>query len=507
MQALKFDNTDHRVLASNASTIIMMGPVGVGKTTLALLKVIQFTNAHMAPVNNVRRCVCRIYRQSEPQLQAVFSAIKALLPTTKFAGRLPWTSEAAVQNPDGTISEIEFIVDVLPDRKENIDEKMAGLPANVFLVNEVQLYSSPYVLQKAQERAGRAGDISTGNTGKSLVLADCNPPEDSHWLADWKENPPGSHDSSIGLSNPFKTDFICWPEALIAIEDEDSGEIVGFEKNPLAETTYKKRVEGHEYWLRIAMLNIKNKAYIYQNILGRFGFRFDGKPVYGAHFKPKMIRKMEVNLSKMLYIAVDPSGFNPAAVAFQRNSVTGEIGILHEFPTPVPGSTIFTELLENCIEPWLDSVGITRQMRRKVQFFFDPSNHRSGAKVTPRLEASKKGFMSQLAGGAEAIKFAPRMEAVKWHMYNDLFFVDPRCEKTIAALKTDYYIPSGKREPAQNHTQGSACDLGAAIEYACIPFRKISTGVVSAQHNARQKPAHRDDDIDEIVNMGQELVY
>jgi hypothetical protein len=486
LKTLILDETDKKVLASDATCIILQGPVGVGKTTIFLIKLLQFAEVKMGAVNGIRRCHVLVFRRSEPEMQAFFQALYSVFPGAEIKGRLPWFVSIRRQNDDKTISNITMDIDICSDDKMSIDARAAGRAANVIFVNEIQLYSSPYIIQKFYERAGRAGSAADGNLGNKLVFADLNPPAESHWLYDWYLNPPGN-EIIEGLKSDFRVEYITYPPALNLIEN-DQGDIVGFEKNEEAESMYAKRPDGYRYWLGIAQMNIKNRPFIYQNILGKFGYSVDGRPVYDGYWKPKAMvtsKPMIIDQDRLVYIGVDPSGFNPAALVGQRTN-DGVLLIIHEFPVPAPNNTIFSEMFEAEILPWIKEYVSNPS---KVLFLIDPSNAReqSAAKLTTTALILKAGFRAMPCRVGRLL--VPRIEAVKWHMYNELLLVSKNCTQTINALTSDYYFKPGKKAPEQNHHQNSAPDLCASLEYLAAYMRLQSGFNYSRVKNVTTPPS------------------
>jgi hypothetical protein len=128
-------------------------------------------------------------------------------------------------------------------------------------------------------------------------------------------------------------------------------------------------------------------------------------------------------------------------------------------------------MFEQEILPWvIENI----QNKSRVLFLIDPSNNReqSVAKRTTTTIILSAGYRAIQCKLGRLLN--PRIEAVKWHMYNELMEVSHECPKLIAALTADYHYKAGKRVPEQNHDQNSAPDLCAALEYVCIYLRSQS---------------------------------
>lgn len=484
-KTFKPDNTDLKVWASEASILFLSGAVGVGKSSCVLFKIIKFAATNMLPVNGVRRCRVLVVRQDLPKLETSTIAVlqEWFGKGVQFHGQYPKTAEVPVKNLDGTTSLIEFVIKGFPDNPNEIYDNFSGVPANVLWINEVQTYSTPDIVEVGFQRMGRYLSRDEGNQGYGLVIADFNPPSNSHWLAEWSRNPPdklseerpvsGLEEFDVKVVSPFKVEFIKWPAPFIPQHGED-GELTGYSVNPEADYFYKQAA-GISYWLKILQSLSKSPQKIRTNILGEFGYRSDGIPVYDGVYNERMHvseKELDIDYSKTLYIGCDPSGFRGAAV-FMQEGVKG-LEFFGEVCEPEE-SLSFYELLHDRIIPWLNQREIPREM---CFFVLDPANARNDAKMTPLDECKQAGFR-----GVNAPTNDPeaRIESLRYFLLRNRFKISntPDTQVLREALAADYYwkkrganISGLKDRPEKTRPHS---DVVESVQYVCT-YLRIGSG-------------------------------
>jgi hypothetical protein len=476
------DKTDRRAIASDASILFLSGPVGVGKSSLTLMKIIQFAATKMLPVNGIRRCRVLVVRQDVPKLETSTSAVLTewFRNSAQFYGQYPKKADISVGNKDGTISQIEFVLKGFVDNEQEIYNNFSGLPANVLWINEVQTYSTPAIVEIGYQRMGRYLSIQEGNQGFGLVIADFNPPNEKHWLAQWEKNPPDKVKETLAIEgydasdspHQFKVEFIKWPSPVIPVVDED-GNTTGYKVNPDADYFYKQPA-GFGYWAKILQANSLNPNYIRTNILGEYGFMGNGTPVYLNVYRPKIHvaeKPLIFNPNKEVLIGFDPSGFRGAAVITQTSS--RGINVFAELCDPVESLSAY-EILHNLIIPWLRFHKVPNE---NVLFVIDPANARStDAKLTPYDECKAAGFDAINAPTQEQ---DARIEALRYFlMKQDGLIISP-VEETLylrEALAAEYYwkkkganISGTKLAPEKTRPFGDVVD---ACQYVAVYLRR-----------------------------------
>lgn len=475
------DSTDLRGLHSDASILLVSGAVGVGKSSFVLMKCIMFAATRMLPIDGVRRCRVLVARTDMPKLEvSTLSVLQQWFGSSvTFRGSYPKFSDLIVGNADGTTSHIEFVLKGFADNEQEIYDNMSGTPTNILWVNEVQTYSTPAIIEIGYQRAGRHLDKAQGNQGYGLVIADFNPPPESHWLYEWEHNPPDQVKEVLkiegfdlnSLPHKFTVEFLRYPSPVLPVVDEE-GVTTGYRVNPEADYFYKQPA-GFAYWARILQANSKNPNYIRTNILGEYGFRSDGIPVYMNVYNERLhvsSVKHDVDPNQTVYIGCDPSGFRGAAVVFQVTS--RGFRIFKEFANP-DEQLSFNEILNDMITPWIREHGIPSQ---NVFFVLDPANKQNDAKMTPRDECKAAGYD---AVNAPTNDPDARIEALRYFLLKHGGIEINPGEDTVylrRGLQADYYwkkqgsnIAGKKPRPEKTKPFSDICE---SLCYGCLYFRR-----------------------------------
>ena len=483
MPTFKPDATDLRGLRSNASVLFYSGAVGVGKSSSILMKIIQFAATKMLPVNGVRRCRVAVVRQDLPKLETTTLLVlnEWFKDAFKLHGNYPKYGMLSIANQDGTRSDIEFVLRGMPDNEKDIYDNMSGFPANVLWINEVQTYSSPYIVEIGYQRMGRYLSKAEGNQGFGLVVCDFNPPSAGHWLAKWEKAPPDKVEATLKIEgydasqdkNPFTVEFVRWPSPVIPVLDKD-GETIGYKVNSAADYFYKQPA-GFGYWAKILQANSLNPQAIRTNILGEYGYSSSGIPIYLNVYKERVHvaeNPIAFDPNDKVYVGCDPSGFRGAAVIMQITTR----GVSFHASIAEPTETLsFFELLNDHIIPWLRF----RQVpNANVLFVLDPANARSSGdgKLTPKEECMAAGFDAVNAPTNDPVA---RIEALRYFLLKiGGVIIDPSQETEYLrqGLASEYYW---KRQGANN--TGAAqkpektrpfSDCVESAQYACLYLRR-----------------------------------
>lgn len=480
------DKTDRKLLASTANVIFVNGPVGTGKSSGVVMKIVKFAATKMLPVNGVRRCRVIVARTDMPKLETSTAEVLQQWFTEpgkkpiKFEGQYPKRATLTIGNHDGTVSEIEFILKGFPDNPKEIYDNFSGLPTNVLWINEVQTYSSPAMVEIGFQRTGRYLGADGGNQGERLVICDFNKPSEGHWIAEWEKNPPDKEEAVMNIEGleelgkelmPFKVEFISWPPPVLPIVDVMSGETTGYRINPEADYFYKQP-RGAAYWIETLQANSKNPAYIKTNILNEYGFRSDGIPVFNHVYRESIHvakTKLMPDIGRTLYIGSDPSGFRGAAIAAQFGAKGLEV---YKDFCDMTEPMSFNELLTNLITPWIREHGFQNE---NVVFVLDPANAANTQHLTPRDECRLAGFKAYNAPSNDP---DARIESLRWFMQKLgglSICPSPDTKVLRQALGADYYwkkqgaIHLGKPRPEK--TRGYS-DVADSLTYLSLYFRR-----------------------------------
>jgi hypothetical protein len=422
-----------------------------------------------------------VVRQDLPKLET--STISVLQEwfgkEIQLHGQYPKTADVMVNNADGTISHIEFVVKGFPDNPQEIYDNFSGVPANVLWINEVQTYSTPDIVEVGFQRMGRYLSRDEGNQGYGLVIADYNPPSNSHWIAEWYENPPDKVSDEIEIKglegfntdivSPFKVEFINWPAPFVPVYSEE-GNLESYNVNPDADYFYKQPA-GISYWLKILQSLSKSPDKIRTNILGEFGYRSDGIPVYNGVYNDRIHVSQEpisIDTSSVMYVGCDPSGFRGAACFMQETTR----GLVYLGEVCQPDEKIsFYELLHDNIIPWL----IRNDIRlENVRVVLDPANHSNDNKLTPRDECRLANIYAVNAPTQDP---DARIEALRYFLIRNRFKIS-KTEDTKyfrEGLSADYYWKkmgaNSKGVKARPEKTRPHSDIVESAQYCCLYLR------------------------------------
>ena len=284
----------------------LMGPVGSGKTTAAIVDVLMTASAQ--PKHNGRsRSRFAIIRNTYPELRTTtMKSWHDWVP--KEVGR--WQDEGPpthfVTLEDGSEMEVMFLA---LDRPEDV-RKVLSLELTAAYVNEAREIPKS-ILDALTGRVGRFPPVREGGCVYPHVVMDTNPPDSDHWWYRMAEEEP---------AEGFK--FYRQP----------GGRESGAENLAnLPDGYYPRLVAG------------KGQDWIKVYVDGEYGFVRDGKPVYPEYVDATHCKAFELGHRVPIRVGLD-FGLTPAAVIAARD-VRGRWRIRSEVVTEDMGATRFAELL------------------------------------------------------------------------------------------------------------------------------------------------------------------
>lgn len=247
------------------------GPVGGGKTSLAIMDVF-FTALRQEPDwNNRRRTRWIVIRGTYPELKS--TVIKTFEYWLGAFTRVVYDTpiRAHIEQPlaDGTILDVEFLFLALDDEKAV--SKLRSLEVTGALISEMSEISER-VVEMLMTRIGRypAVDNVRGFRGPTWrgVIAESNPPTMRSWIYRVFE-----------VDRPAGYRVFHQPPALIFDAELDNGDGTkgGYLPNPEAENI-ENLGAGYDYYFD--QLKMASEEFIKVYILGNYGVTFDGRPVF-----------------------------------------------------------------------------------------------------------------------------------------------------------------------------------------------------------------------------------
>ena len=411
--------TGQRFLDSRAFVKGIMGPIGSGKSTVAIMDLMQRAISQ-APFNNIRRTKFGLMRNTQAQLKAT---VKPLLDTwfvTMTNGTMgQWrisenVFEARFRLPDDTIVHSEFSL-LAADTPDDV-RRLLSLELSAAWVEESREIDSE-VFQGLQGRVNRyPSRIAGGVTYPGLIFSTNPPPLGSFW-----------HET---ISNPPKnTEVFIQPPALL-----EDGHLNPERENKenLAPDYYDNVMEGKtEGWTEVYLKN-------------QYGAGDYGKPVYRSSFKKSF------HVSDVPLMAV-PQSINPlivgmdnglqAAATIGQQDARGRVNVLDEAYVPEDQTMGVEKFMDTILVPKLRSEypGFRAE---NILFVLDPA-------CFQRSQADEKTIaMVVQARGYPVIKASTndpekRVGAVEGLLVRQIdgkagFLIDPKCTHLINAMEWGY---------------------------------------------------------------------
>lgn len=410
--------TGTKFLASRAYIKAIMGPVGSGKSTVALFDLIA-RSVGQAPHNNVRRTKHIILRNTMAQLK---STVKPLIDhwliaeTRNKVGNWRLTDnifEMKFKLPDGTIVHSDFLM-MAADTPDDV-RRLLSLEASDAWVEEGREVD-PEVFQGLQGRVSRFPNRASGGVTYPGLIVSTNPPPMGTW---WQEM---FHDP------PENWEVFTQPPALL-----EDGSV-----NPEAEN-----LEHLDPLYYANLTQGKTQDWIDVYLKNHFGSGGFGEPVFKTTFRSsfhvaKEPLKPIFESLQPLVIGMD-NGLMPAAVIGQQD-LRGRVNVLNECYVP-EGVTMGVEtFLDRMLVPLLRAQYPVRP--EFVHFILDPACwQRSQAnELTIAQVVASKGFTITRAPTNDPER---RIGAVEGLLTRSVdggpgLLVSPVCKWLIQALDWGY---------------------------------------------------------------------
>ena len=298
-----------RFMASKKPVVIINGPIGSGKTTAAMMKMLKISCAQApSSLDGIRKskwCVVRdTYRQLwKTTLPSWFKRVPRSEGEFLGAENAPATHKLTMRLADGTIAQVQF--DFLAIGENAVEDVLRGYEPTGFYLNETDLLAREVYLF-AKGRAGRYPDMSEGGPSWYGIIADANAPELQSWLY-----------QDIFRDVPDDVDLYRQPSGLSPHAENLKNLPPGY---------YTNQVKGQPDW------------YVRRMIENQPGYSRAGKPIY-----PEFNDQTHVAAQRLdplpdvpLILGLD-AGMSPAA-AFLQRTPSGQWRCIDEL-TSDPGSS------------------------------------------------------------------------------------------------------------------------------------------------------------------------
>lgn len=398
---------------SDALIRIIRGPVGSGKSTGCCWELWRRGNEQRPAPNGKRQSAHLIVRNSYRELR-----------DTTVATWLDWFSETRIGrfNYGAMEHRIEYRdLDMLMlfrslDRPEDI-KKILSLEITTAWFNEAREMAMS-ILNRTVERVGRYPPSKDGGPTWFGVIADTNPPDEDHWLAEAERNPPKDWE------------FFVQPPGLI----EEGGRLA---TNPEAENL--ENLPAGYYERNLGAMKVEEINVYRRN---RFGFVVDGKPVT-PEFDPHLHVNADLKplLDQPLRLGIDVGGgtLNPSAAIFQRHP-RGAYLFLAEVVCMDLGVERFGRLIrEQLADLFSDHVAKAEEEDDWITAWGDPA----GKERDELYETAVFDHLQRACGvkvrPAPSQEIKLRIDAIRAPMTRMIdgkpgFMIHPRCRKLIRGL-------------------------------------------------------------------------
>lgn len=455
--------TGQRFLDSRAFVKLICGPVGGGKSTVALMDLVGRA-VTQAPFDNIRRTKFIILRNTIAQLKATVKPMMDTWMVTMTKGTMgQWrltenVFEARFRLPDGTVVHSEFIL-MAADTPDDV-RRLLSLEASAAWVEECREVDAD-VFAGLQGRVNRFPSRIAGGVTQPGVICSTNPP------------PVGGFWHTL-MTKPEKgVEIFLQPPALL-----DDGSLNPDAENlaNLAPDYYDNLVAGKtEDWINVYLKN-------------QFGAGDLGQPVYKGTFR-KAFHVSDKPLNAVvqtlhpLVIGMD-NGLTAAAAIGQQDA-RGRVNILGESYVP-DGETMGVEtFLDRLLIPRLRA-DFARFRPENIVFVLDPA-------CFQRSQVDEKTIAAAvMQRGYQVVKACTndperRIQAVEQLLTRSIdggpgFLIDPSCTHIANTMEWGYRY----RKPASGLTtalveKNHYSHCGDAVQYLSLHYNVQADGGMYAR--------------------------
>lgn len=465
----KASPTGQEFLDSRAFVKIIEGPVGGGKSTVALMDLVHRA-ATQTVFNGVRRSKFIILRNTIAQLKATIKPLIDQWFVTMTNGTMgQWrlsdnVFEAKFKLPDNTLVHSEFVL-MAADTPDDV-RRLLSLEASAAWVEEAREVD-PEVFAGLQGRVNRFPARIAGGVAYPGVICSTNPPPLGGFWHDIIAKP----QKGVGV-------FI-QPPALL-----DDGALNPDAENleHLAPDYYENLIAGKtEEWINVYLKN-------------QFGAGDTGRPVYKGSFKKsfhvsKTPLQAVMQTINPLIVGMD-NGLQAAATIGQQDA-RGRVNILAESYVPEDQTMGVESFLDRLLIPLLKSK-FPGFRSENVVFALDPA-------CFQRSQVDEKTIaQSVMNRGYKVVKSSTndperRIAAVEQLLGRQIdgsagLLIDPSCTHLIEALEWGFRYKktlAGVLSTAVEKNHFS--HLGDSMQYLCLHYGVQIDGAIYKRSNHARK--------------------
>lgn len=412
-------------LASDAFVAGIRGPIGSGKSTACVMKIVRGVQLQKRGPDGVVRRRIAIIRNTYPELKT--TTIKTWhqwIPANsgKWVDQGPPSHTISARDGTGTLLAEWEVIFVALDRPEDV-RKLLSMELSMAWINEAREVPKA-ILDGLTGRVGRYPAVRDGGCTNPQIIMDTNAPDTDHWwarMADFQDDEMRTANERLEAElrslGSFRPD-----QKLFEFFTQPGGREGNAEnlKN-LDPGYYLKAIAG------------KSPEWINIYVDGNYGFVIDGKPVYPEYSDNLHCRSFDLNHMIPIYIGID-FGLTPAAVFGQR-TLTGQWRWFDELVTEDMGARRFGEVLRTHINDLYRDFQIAR-------ITGDPAGTtRSQSDETTPFEMLRAVGVE--ASPAPTNDFMKRREAVAMGLNRLIdsepgLIIHPNCQKLRKAMSGGY---------------------------------------------------------------------
>lgn len=450
--------TGNNFLQSTAFVKVIMGPVGGGKSTVALMDLLHRA-MNQRPYNGTRRTKFGILRNTTAQLKATVKPLIDQWFVTMTSNNFgQWrltenTYEIKVVLPDHTTLHAEFML-LAADTPDDV-RRLLSLELSAAWVEEAREVD-PEVFSGLQGRVARFPSRAAGGVTYPGVICSTNPP------------PVGGFWHKMISEPPSNTEVFIQPAAIL-----DDGSI-----NPEAENIQHLDPSYYDN-----LLSGKTEDWISVYLKNQFGAGDMGQPIYRASFR-KSFHVAKTPL-KPIFGSLNPlivgmdNGLQAAATVTQQD-MNGRVNVLGECYVSEDDTMGVESFMDRLLMPYLNRKFPTFP-KDKILFVLDPACWQRSQvdSKTIALAVQQRGFAVTKASTNDPER---RIQAVEGLLTRQIdggpgLLIDPECQHIVNTLewghrwrKTTQGLTSTVAEKNHHSHQGDS------LQYACLHFNAIMPG-------------------------------
>ncbi|CAB4202092.1 hypothetical protein UFOVP1361_55 [uncultured Caudovirales phage] len=312
---------------------MLMGPVGSGKSSACCIHMYMTAMNMPRGKDGKKRCKWGVVRNTYSQLKTTTIRTWCTWFPEEIFGKVRGDSPLThvIKNHEVEIEVIFLAVESLTDV-----QRLKSLELTAIYINEAQFFESRELMQTFIERTNRFPDkhITGGSLGKPLVIMDCNPPSNRHWIYQIfeKERPNG---------------FAIYKMPPALIQNDDGT----YRNNPDADYLWQVAEEGHEpsYWLDLA--KGATQEYVNVSLMGKYGVLEEGRAIHPEYNDSLHYASRIIDANSDLEIGLGWDFGNTPACAVVQLMPNSQFVILAEFWTEYMS---LREFAQNIVVPELD---------------------------------------------------------------------------------------------------------------------------------------------------------